>query len=196
MLRNEHPCNSEVEDNQKLLKLVFVPNLFRRKSIKQSLDFADGIHVFDEEVLLPRNLIEKRHKIYKILGTSLAFDWFGAMVWEKTIEDAWLLCGMRERIGDRYRRKKTGVSMYKYQIMKTMRKYTDAVEQNSERFSLASKYLPHFSELTYGEDLWFQKCQLVMHIVEQVLQETHYINVSRVLLKNANPTISVSMFKE
>ena len=88
--------------------------MFRRKSLKQSLDFADGIHVFDEEVLLPRNVIEKRHKIYKILGTSLAFDWFGATIWEKSIEDTWLLCGMRERIGDRYRRKKTGISMYKY----------------------------------------------------------------------------------
>ena len=40
------------------------------------------------------------------------------------------------------------------------------------------------------------KCQLVMHIVEQVLQETHYINVSRILLKNANPTMSVAMFKD
>jgi hypothetical protein len=46
-----------------MFKMIFVPNLFRTKSIKQSIEFADRIHIFDEEVLLSRNVIEKRHKI-------------------------------------------------------------------------------------------------------------------------------------
>lgn len=107
---------------------------------------------------MPRNVIEKRHKIYKILATSISYDFFGSMVWEESEEDSWLITGLRERIGDRFKRKKTGQSMYRYYIMKTMRKFTEAVEANSERFSLSSKYVPHFSELTYGEDLWYWKC--------------------------------------
>lgn len=196
MLRTKHACNQEGAENQAMLKMIFVPNLFRTKSIKQSIDFADGIHIFDEEVLLPRNVIEKRHKIYKTLASSIAYDFFGAMVWEEAEEDSWLLTGLRERIGDRYKRKKTGQSMYRYQIMKTMRKFTEAVEQNSERFSLGSKYVPHFSELTYGEDLWFWKCQLIMHIVEQILGETHFFSVSRELLNKSTPTMSVMLFKK
>jgi hypothetical protein len=108
MLRTKHPSSSDDVDNQGMIKMIFLPNLFRTKSIKQSIDFTDGIHIFDEEVLLPRNVIEKRHKIYKILATSLSYDFFGSMVWEESEEDAWLITGLRERIGDRYKRKKTG----------------------------------------------------------------------------------------
>jgi hypothetical protein len=63
--------------------MIFVPNLFITKSINQSIDFADGIHIFEEEVHLPRNFIEKMHKIYNILASSIAYDFFGAMVWEE-----------------------------------------------------------------------------------------------------------------
>ena len=57
---------------------------------------------------MPRNVIEKRHKIYKTFATSIAFDFFGNMVWENSEEDAWLLAGLRERIGDRNKRKNCG----------------------------------------------------------------------------------------
>lgn len=35
-----------------------------------------------------------------------------------------------------------------------------------------------------------------MHIVEQILGETHYFNVSRELLNKSNPTMSVMLFKK
>ena len=79
MLKIDHPSKSE---NQ--LKLIFVPNLFNRKQIIQSIDFAGCVHIFDDDILLPRNVIEKRHKIYKILATSISFDYFGNQVWEET----------------------------------------------------------------------------------------------------------------
>ena len=88
--------------------MVFLPNLFTSRQIKQQINFANCIHIFDEEILLPRNVIEKRHKIYKILATSLAYDYFGNMVWEESEEDAWLITGLRERIGDRNKRLKCG----------------------------------------------------------------------------------------
>lgn len=88
--------------------MVFLPNLFTSKQIKQQINFSNCIHIFDEEILLPRNVIEKRHKIYKILATSLAYDYFGNMVWEESEEDAWLITSLRERIGDRNKRLKCG----------------------------------------------------------------------------------------
>jgi hypothetical protein len=42
------------------------------------------------------------------MATSLAFDYFGNMVWEESELDAWLLAGLRERIGDRNKRKHCG----------------------------------------------------------------------------------------
>lgn len=39
-----------------------------------------------------------------------------------------------------------------------MKKFYTLVKQNAERFSLTSKYVPHFSELEIGEDLYYIKC--------------------------------------
>jgi hypothetical protein len=48
------------------------------------LNFASGIHIFDEEILQARGVIEKRHKVCKILATGLAFHFFGDRVLEKS----------------------------------------------------------------------------------------------------------------
>ena len=154
------------------------------------------MHIFDEDVLLPRNVIEKRHKIYKILATCLSYDYFGYQVWEESEEDAWLVASLRERIGDRYKRLKCGQSLYRYHIMKTMDKFYAAVKAGAERFSLCSKYVPHFSELQYGEDLYYWKCQLIMHIIESILGETHFSKVTRELFTESRPTMSLRHFKK
>jgi hypothetical protein len=71
-----------------LLKIIFLPNLFISKQAKQSINFSDCIHVFDEEyILLPRNVIEKRHRIYKTLASSLAYDFFGNKIIEEEAID-------------------------------------------------------------------------------------------------------------
>jgi len=102
LLKIEHPCNVKHPggSTQHQLKIIFLPNLILRKDLKQSMNFSNCIHIFDEELLLPRNVIEKRQKVYKALGTSISFDYFGNQVWEQTQEDAWLIASIRERVGD------------------------------------------------------------------------------------------------
>ena len=73
------------------LKLVFVPNLFLKKSRKQSVDFTGGLHILDEELLFPKTQQEGRHRTYKYLACSLAYDFFGAKVYEDNPSDFWLL---------------------------------------------------------------------------------------------------------
>ena len=151
--------------------------------------------MFDENVLLPRNVIEKRHHIFKTLATSLSYDYFGNQVWEDLQQDAWLTTSIRERIGDLYKRNQCGSSFYRYSIAKRMKQFYRLVKANTERFSLSSKYVPHFSEMQYGEDIYLLKCQLVMHIVDQILGETHFFNVSRELFRKSKPTLSLTLFK-
>lgn len=76
-----------------------------------------------------------------------------------------------------------------------MKKFYKLVKANAERYSLSSKYTPHFSELQYGSDLYLLKCQLVMHIVDQILGETHFFNVARDLFRKSKPTLSLTLFK-
>ena len=128
--------------------MVYLPNLFRAKSTKKSFDFADSVHLLDEESLLPRDIIEKRHRTYKMLASSLAFDFFGFQVWEESAEDTWLMTAIREHIGNIYMRQRCGQSFYKYTIAKIMDKFYDAVKAGAERYSLTSQYVAHFSELT------------------------------------------------
>lgn len=137
---------------------------------------------------MPRNVIEKRHKIYKILGTSLAYDFFGSQVWEESIDDAWLITSLRERIGDRFKRLKCGQHLYRYHLMKTIDKFFDAVKMGAERFALTSQYVSHFSEIEEGQDIYLWKCQLIMHIVETILGETHFCNVVRKLYQKSTAT--------
>lgn len=160
MLKKRHPARTSNQEssNRNNLKILFLPNLFRSKQPKQSIDFTDNIHIFDEQTLFPRNAIEKRHRIYKIMATSLAYDYFGNQVWEESQEDAWLIVSLRERIGDRFKRLKCGQNLYRYHLMKTVEKFFDAVKAGAERFALTSQYISHFSELEYGEDVYHWKC--------------------------------------
>jgi hypothetical protein len=78
--------------------------------------------------LIPRNIIEKRHKLYKTLATSISYDYFGYKVMEENPSESWLLVGIREHIGEIFKRLKCGKSLYKYHIIKKMDKFIDAVE--------------------------------------------------------------------
>ena len=76
-----------------------------------------------------------------------------------------------------------------------MEKFYNRLKSGAERFSLGSKYVPHFSELQYGEDLYYLKCQLIMHIIESILGETHFFNVTRELFTKSKPAVSLKLFK-
>jgi hypothetical protein len=97
-----------------------VPNLFLSKSRKQSLDFTGGLHILDEELLFIRGQQEGRHRTYKYLSSSLAFDFFGGRVYEETPDDHWLLVGIRESIGNHFKILKFGTLLHRYHIMQTI----------------------------------------------------------------------------
>lgn len=149
----------------------------------------------DEQILLARNIIEKRHRIHKILATSLAFDYFGSQVWEESQEDAWLLVSMRERIGDRFKRAKCGHNLYRYHLHKTIDEFVGAVQAGAERYALTTRDVSHFSELEIGEDIYHQKCQLIMHIIETMLGESNFCDVVRDIFAKASPTVNLPLFK-
>lgn len=127
--------------------MVFLPNLIPSNQIKQSINFGSCIHVFDEEVLLPRDILEKRYKIYKTFGASLSYDYFGYQIWEENELSDWILTSLRERMGEYYRKKKCGKSFYKYQLMKTMNSFYEIVKTGAERFPISGQEVPHFSEM-------------------------------------------------
>lgn len=78
------------------------------------------MHLFDEEILFSRNQLENRYRTYKYLTMAMSFDFFGNKVFEQGPEDYWLLVGIRESLGNHYKRTKCGVLLYRYHIMKTI----------------------------------------------------------------------------
>ena len=85
--------------------------------------------------------------------------------------------------------------MYRYHIAKITKKFYKKVKENADRFSLSSAYVPHFSEIQYGEDLYHWKCQLIMHIVEQQLVDPGFSAVVRDLFRKSKPTMTLTLFK-
>ena len=64
--------------------------------------------MLDQELLFKPNQIDKRHHLYKHLAGSLFFEFYGSKVREAEWSDTWLLAAIRERVGDRFRKKKCG----------------------------------------------------------------------------------------
>lgn len=81
-------------------------------------------------------------------------------------------------------------------VSKRINKFCKLVKAHAERYSINSEHIPHFSELQYGSDLYFLKCQLIMHIVDQVLGETHFFNVSRELFRKSKQRVNLALFKK
>ena len=52
--------------------------------------------------------------MYKHLAIAVAYDFFGSKVREAKPEDLWLMTAIRERIGDRMKKKKCGMLLHKY----------------------------------------------------------------------------------
>lgn len=85
-----------------------------KKFPKQCVSFPEGLHIFDEQILVRPNQIDKRHHLYKHLASAITFDFFGSKVREAKPEDQWLITAIRERIGDRMKKKKCGMLLHKY----------------------------------------------------------------------------------
>ena len=113
-------------------KIVFLPNLFPAKFPKQSINFAGGLHLLDQELLFRQNQIDKRHHLYKHLASSLTFAFFGGRVREEEWSDTWLLVGIRERVGDRFTKSKCGAYLYRYHVMKRIEKLYKLMKEGLE----------------------------------------------------------------
>ena len=96
------------------------------------MSFAEGLHIFDEDILFRPNQIDKRHHYYKQIATAIAHDFFGSCVIETTKSDLWLLCAIQERIGDRFKKKKCGTLLYRYQVMRQIERIFMQMRRGAE----------------------------------------------------------------
>jgi hypothetical protein len=113
-------------------QLVFVPNLFPHKHAQLSLNFAGGLHILDQDILFKPTQIDKRHHTYKHLTSALTFDYFGNMVRERLPSDAWLIVAIRERLGDRFKKRRCGTLLYRYHVMRNIEKMYKKMKQGLE----------------------------------------------------------------
>lgn len=85
--------------------------------------------------------------------------------------------------------------LYKYNILKKVEYLTDRVKRGLELYPLCSEHTPHPSYVQY-EDHYFVKSGILMHIVDQRIQE-HFSKLLRILIKECektNFTINNKMF--
>ena len=73
-----------------------------------------------------------------------------------------------------------------------MNSFYEIVKTGAERFPISGQEVPHFSELQIGADLYLQKCQILMHILEQLIGEQAFFLVAAELYNKAIPTVNVN----
>ena len=112
----------------------------------------------------------------------------------------WLLTAIQEVIGDHYLRQKSGSWMYEYIVSKRMKKLYKLCKVGAERFSLNSQYVPHFSETQGSGDVYYLKCQLIMHTFDQLVSETIFYTVLKELFIKSKsmggPTFNLMLFRK
>ena len=148
---------------------------------KEFETFDGGLVIIDDSAIRPRNQIEKRQKIYRIMARALSSVYFGCQVWAERNEDKWLEIGMREGITNWYRREKCGESLYRYGIMKDMKFYAENAKH--ERFSLSSPYRPEDQQ--ENDKIFLTKCRLIFHIIESIIGESRFFQVASLILKKS-----------
>lgn len=62
----------------------------------------------------------------------MTFDFFGSRVREAKPSDLWLMVAIRERIGDRMKKKKCGMLLYKYQVMRNIERMYKQMKYGAE----------------------------------------------------------------
>ena len=156
------------------------------------LSFGGGLHILDQEILFRPNQVDKRHHLYKHIAGALTFDYFGYIVREQTSGDAWLLESVRQRIGDRFKKKKCGSLLYRYQIMRSIEKIYEKMKNGAEMFPLQRRYKDSMQSLgpahpshQYLSDIFYRKCSLLMHMIESNIDESHLDKIFREMFHDA-----------
>lgn len=87
------------------------------------------------------------------MASALTFDYFGSRVTEDRPSDHWLFMGVRERIGDRFKKKKCGTLLYRYHIMKSIEKLYKQMKAGIETFPL-QPHSTNFTTVQQMEQIW------------------------------------------
>ena len=170
-----------------------MPNLFPHKHSQQSLNFAGGLHILDQELLFRPNQLDKRHHAYKHITSALTYDFFGNVVKEGLPSDAWLIVAIRERFGDRFKKKRCGTLLYRYHVMRSIEKIYKQMKQGLETAPLQrAKTQANDDEpdevyrLGYAHpaeqnlnDIFYRKCGLIMHMIESNIDESNLDKIFR-----------------
>lgn len=115
--------------------------------------------------------------------------------------DNWLLVAIRERIGDRFKKKRCGTLLYRYQVMKSIEKLYKQMKHGVETTPLQKQYhknehdmpeppelqgfsCPHPSEQEFN-DIFYRKCGLIMHMIESSIDESNLDKILRALYQDA-----------
>lgn len=83
------------------------------------------------------------------------------------------MVAIRERIGDRMKKKKCGMLLYKYQVMRNIEHMYKQMKYGAEMRPLQSaiESAYHLSGEQQLSDLFYRKCSLLMHMIESSIDE-------------------------
>lgn len=84
---------------------------------------------------------------------------------------------------------KFGVLLYRYHIMKTIKSVYRKAKHGVERYPLYSGDGPNPSEQMLNE-LVYEKCELIMHMIESMIDKSYFERIIKELYAQANPVIS------
>jgi hypothetical protein len=97
------------------------------------------------------------------------------------------MIGIRESIGNHYKILKCGVLLYRYHIMKTIEDVYQKMKMGLERYPLSSGgqqlnslQWSYLNQTEYHlNELFFQKSELVMHMIESMIDKSYYERIIR-----------------
>jgi len=113
--------------------------------------------------------------------------------------DLWLITAIRERLGDRFKKKKCGTLLYRYQIMRSIEKLYKQMKNGIETTPLQRvKSAANDNELDEMyrlgcshpqdqtlNDIFYRKCALIMHMIESNIDETNLDKILREMYQEA-----------
>ncbi len=77
--------------------------------------------------------------------------------------------------------------------MRTIEDLYEKMKKGFERYSLLSEKHPHPSEQMFN-DMVYQKCELIMHMIESMIDKSYFERIIRQLYESASPAISSGLF--
>lgn len=77
--------------------------------------------------------------------------------------------------------------------MKTIESIYKKMKHGYERYPVKSNDMPNPNELMLN-DLVYEKCELIMHMIESMIDKSYFERIIRELYQQSTPTISTKLF--